>query len=82
MRGSAGARVVNGFHANDLIASQAIGGVARASWSLDVTGRFATYRSEAWTTGASGTRGWQEAATKVNCSDSDSDSDADADVPA
>ncbi|TFV63134.1 DNRLRE domain-containing protein [Geodermatophilus sp. DF01-2] len=73
VRGSPGARVVNGYFANDLIASQTIDGVARQTWSLDAIGRFASYTNEAWAVGADGTPGWQEAVTKVNHYDSDSD---------
>ncbi|TQN42635.1 RHS repeat-associated protein [Blastococcus colisei] len=76
VRGSPGATVVNGFFANDLIASQTIEGVARQTWSLDAIGRFASYRNEAWAVGGDGVAGWQEAVTKVNHYDSDSDSPA------
>ncbi|TFV61641.1 UNVERIFIED_ORG: hypothetical protein E4P37_18920 [Bacillus sp. AZ43] len=76
VRGSPGATVVNGYFANDLIASQTIDGVARQTWSLDAIGRFASYRNEAWAVGGDGVAGWQEAVTKVNHYDSDSDSPA------
>ena len=76
VRGSPGATVVNGYFANDLVASQEIGGVARQTWALDAIGRFASYTNEAWAVGGDGVAGWQEAVTKVNHYDSDSDAPA------